>query len=272
MRRIVQLTKNKIAHFSRHYCYIDLETVPDASIAIKEIHELMRLSSKPIPVMSLQIVINNEVYKSRNKLFSAEEIALSLLYIKSIFFTNRSVLYVKGESLDSTVNDGFSMLNYADISSCFAMLVSTLSRTESEIKRTEMNAINIGVRYLEDIKSLSVLADSINRWLVENPTAKQKDIKLQFNINSRRFAKLVAHFANLANLSSDKLQSQNFMAKKVGLIKNTTQHFELLPANLEKIEKYSHKLKEMKANTLNRVVGDFFYIVEKQQRLIKKNR
>ncbi|EKN4699707.1 hypothetical protein JE939_002879 [Yersinia ruckeri] len=272
MGRIVQLTKNKIAHFSQHYCGIDVDTVPDASIAIKDIHELIRLSSKPVPVISLHRVINNERKKYSDKLFSCEEIALGLLYVKSRLYIYRSVLYISGESLDSSVNDSFSIVSCPSILAYFALLVSTLSRQEFEIKRTEMNAIDIGVRYLENIKELTILSDCVIRWLVENPTAKQKDIRLHFNINSRRFAKLVVHIANLANQSSDKLLSQTFMAKKVGLIKNTTHHFELLPSNLEKIEKYSSRLNEMKANTLNRVVGDFFYIVEKQQRLIKKNR
>lgn len=253
----------KYARRSPQYAKCDLIYLNDLYPALCELHFLQ---SKNIPLISYVDFFSQNLPLPVNQDFIVESLALSLEFNNVDLFLNRGVVYLQcfGERKPPANARQYSTRNVMDY------LRQRVQRSASEIKGEEKKVFSSGFDNIKTANNIGLALHAIILPGNSGGLVSKESLKQNFNLSERDYSKVRQLFKNIVNddlISGKRLQL--IQPTNKGLQRIITPSFTLTTQNLRKLEHYAFKMNKTTDQTLNRLVHDFFSLLEKQQRLDK---
>lgn len=168
-----------------------------------------------------------------------------------------SVYYLKGESPDfRETKRNRNPLNLSD-EVVLKTLSSGLGRPDGERGAVERGQIDSGYNHLVRLNKLHMTMNDVVRWVKEgdqkNTPCRKIDVRIQFGLSHTDYERIMS------------------MARREGLIsfrnrkKDPANSYALRTKNHQRVVEYAQQFGHTPQKTLNRILDDFFELIEKRR-------
>ncbi|MBJ8931584.1 hypothetical protein [Citrobacter freundii] len=233
--------------------------------------EMHFAQSKNISLLSYVDFFSQHLPLPLNLDLLTQAITLCVSYNNASLYLHRSIMYIspikphKYPTASIKINSDF--IRVSDY------LTKMLKRTDSDIRNEEKNVIHSGFVALNSAYNISRAYKAIIKAGSEGANITKETIKDFYGLTERDYIR-VRDLVKLAarNEIYPGAKIQNIKKTTKGLERVITPSFTLSSQNQKRLEFYSLKMNKTLEQTLNRVVHDFFTLLDKQQRLDKFKR
>lgn len=195
-------------------------------------------------------------------------LSLTIAFNHVTAYLYRSIIYIS-PVVPRKIPAGASKVT-TDASGISDYLKRNVFRDNVNIRREEKKIINAGYVSLDSSHNICGAVKSILTASVDGGSLTKSCLKECFYLNDRDYIRVRNIVKDVANNDLHRgARVQAIQTTNKGISRIITPTFTLSEQNQKKIEFFSLKMKKTPEQTLNRVVHDFFILLDKQQRLEK---
>lgn len=227
--------------------------------------DLYLIQTKPILLLSYLDYFIQNLPVPVNTLNVIDSLVLSIQYNNVPCFLNRGKVFVSPGNKDIPLS---ATALPDDLSYLFKYLRESIVRPPDNLAAGEANLLNAGYKA---VKSASQIRQAINYIMTAGGGGlriSRAEIQQKYGISARDYTRLQGILKNVLNNDlSNGIRQANIQFSNTGLARIITPSFTLSEQNLRKLERYATRLKKTPDQTLNRLVHDFFTLLDQQKRL-----
>lgn len=236
---------------------------------VRELYTLVSLSDKVLPLKSyfnlvqdiqrtkfLAHINNNSVQaqqEAQRKLCTEDTFMVACAFLDVEIAKQGSVFYLKGESPEfKETKKNRNPLNLSD-EVILKKLSSSLARPDAERGAVERGQIDSGFNHLVKLIALSNIMQDAIRWIKSDENVRKIDVRKKYGLSHTDYERIMT------------------MARRTGLIsfrnrkKDPANNYILRSQNHNRVVEYAEQFGHSPQKTLNKILDDFFEMIEKRK-------